>query len=117
MRRSSSPLTYIASVLAVGVVLLGWTVCIDQLATDGWTSGGGMAWLLALAALATIGAVTVTRALLAGRHGWAAIGLVFTAASPTVFLYPLNVLLLILAIIEAIRAIPTSRQIRSSSVH
>jgi hypothetical protein len=98
-------------------MLLGWLVFAHQLASDGWLNGGGTAWLLALAAVATVGALVSIAALTSGRPGWASLGLTITAASPTVFAYPLNLLLLILAIIEAALAISTGRRSRSVLAH
>ena len=87
--------------LAIAVALLGLTVALDQLASVGWTHGGGTAWLLTLAAAATAGATAAAIGLRTGRHGLAAAGLAVTAVSPTGFAYPLNALLLIAATVEA----------------
>lgn len=116
MKQTRSSLVYVSSAIALSGTALGWAIFIGQLATDDWVSGGGTAWMLVLAALATVGVVTAIPALWSGRHGWAAVGLAITAVSPTVFAYPLNVLLLILAVVEATHAISATRRVRSFAV-
>src|SRR4051812_16850634 len=90
---------------AAAVAAVGWAVFADQLANDGWTSGGGTAWLGVFACVASVGVYVVVVALAAGRHLIAALGLLFVAASPTVFAYPLNIIVLLMAAGEAWRAV------------
>jgi hypothetical protein len=98
-------LSRISLVLAVGVVICGWFVAVGQLTNDGWTSGGGTAWLLVCACVATIGASFAVPALIDGRHGWAAAGLALVIVSPTGFAYPFNALVLVLAIVHLAMAL------------
>ena len=87
----------IAVLFTVGV---GWTVSVRQLLYDGWIPGGGTGWLLAFCVVATLGAVTALFAQTRGNHGWAALALLLVTASPAVFAYVLNVLVLALAAVE-----------------
>ncbi|MDQ1484945.1 MAG: hypothetical protein QOJ62_638 [Actinomycetota bacterium] len=89
--------------VALITVALGWTVALDQAVRDGFTAKGGTAWLIALAAVATAGAIVAIAA--RQRHAVAAIGLFLVACSPTVFAYPVNVLVLLFALAELIAAV------------
>lgn len=89
---------------AAAVVLIGWVVVTHQWATDD-VSGGGSVWLTLFAVAATVGAVVVFGARDVDQHGLRAVGLAAAAVSPTVFAYPLNVLVGVLAVVELVAAV------------
>lgn len=100
----------LARMIVVGVtVIVGWFIVLSQAAGDGWVNGGTIV-LLTCAVIATAGAVLAYRSLLAERHGWAALGLALVTVSPTVFAYPLNLIVLILAMAELTIAIRLKRR-------
>ena len=100
MKRSVSALDILELVVVAVTVLIGWVVFAGQLGRDGWIAGGGTAWLLALSAIATLGAGGAVAARRAGRHDLTAMGLTVTATAPTGFAYIFNAAVLILALIE-----------------
>jgi hypothetical protein len=91
------------------VVLIGWVVLTRQWATDD-VSGGGSVWLTLFAVAATVGAVVVFGARDVDQHGLRAVGLAAAAVSPTVFAYPLNVLVGVLAVVELVAAVSGKRR-------
>ena len=98
-------------------MIIGWVVFARQLARDGWISGGGTAWLLDFAAVATLGAGGAVVARRAGRHVLTTLGLGVAATAPTGFAYILNVVVLVLALIESGIAIVHRGQGNVSSSH
>jgi hypothetical protein len=115
MTRSDSTVIKIERVTVAVTVLFGWLVSAGQLLRDGWTAGGGTAWLLAMSAIATLAAWMMFAAQRAGRHGWTAVGLAAVAVSPTVFAYILNVAILVLALVEIGLAVANRRHAPGSS--
>ena len=102
-----------AAYLLVGAtVLVGWAVGLEQLLDEGWIAGGGTGWLLGAALLATIAAAAVAWLDRRGRPGTAGVCLLVVAViSPTVFAYPLNVAVIIVALVVIGRSI-TTRHVR-----
>lgn len=92
-----------AITVALITVSLGWAFVLDQIVRDGFIAGAGTAWLIALAALATAGILLVVAA--NRRHLVAASGLALVACSPTVFVYPINILVLLFALAELVAAV------------
>lgn len=99
MRLSQSLLHKIEWAGVLVSLVLGWDTALRQL-SEGSGSDSGTAWLLALAAIATLGATLLIAAQGRHRHLLAALALVLVAVSPTVFAYPINVVVLALAITE-----------------
>src|SRR4029078_2834983 len=96
---SQTPGPAIAVRLLVAVtVLMGWVVAIQQLLEDGGTAGGGTASLLVFALLATFGAAGAARLHQRGHVTASGICLLVVVASPTVFAYPLNVAVVVVAL-------------------
>lgn len=93
-------LVLVERVLAAITVVVGWVVVVDQLVRDGWGEGGGTAWLMLFAVVASIGVVAVAVGRAPDAHALRAVGLVAVAVSPTVFAYPLNAVVLVFALIE-----------------
>jgi hypothetical protein len=104
MRLHDTRLGQIEAVVTIGTVLVGWVVFADQLRTDGWISGGGTAWVLAAVTVASAGAIVAIWARRSGRHAWTAVGLAAVAASPTVFAFMLNLVVVSLAATEQVLA-------------
>ena len=98
-------------VAAAAVVLVGWVVVAHQWATED-VSGGGSVWLTLFAAAATVGAVVVFSAWDVDQHGLRAFGLVVAAVSPTLFAYPVNVMVGALAGLELVVAVSGKRRMR-----
>jgi hypothetical protein len=91
------------AVLAV-TLSLGWWAVVFTADRRGWTNDGTLI-LAAAATVATASGVAGVTASSRGRHGLAGLGLLVAAvAAPTVFAYPVNVVLLILAVIELVVA-------------
>lgn len=65
-------------------------------------AGSGAAWMAAFAVVGVIGLVVVGRGLQTANRRLAVAGLLLTALSPTVFAYPLNLILLLIAGAEAV---------------
>ena len=84
--------------LVAATVLMGWVVAIQQLLEDGWIAGGGTASLLVFALLATSGAAGAARLHQRGHVTASGVCLLVVAASPTVFAYPLNVAVVVVAL-------------------
>jgi hypothetical protein len=84
--------------LVAATVLMGWVVAIQQLLEDGWIAGGGTASMLVFALLATFGAAGAARLHQRGHSTASGVGLLVVAASPTVFAYPLNVAVIVVAL-------------------
>jgi hypothetical protein len=104
MTQVRSRLRVPALVVALITVALGWAVALDQAVRDGFTAkGGGTAWMIALAVVATAGAIVAIAA--RQRHAVVAFGLFLVACSPTVFAYPVNVLVLVFALAELVAAV------------
>jgi hypothetical protein len=101
MSRRRTQLQTVELALAALTVLVGWGAVVGQLRTAG-SPADGTAWLVAFAAVATLGLAGLAGA---QRHGWhvqAALALVLVALSPTVFAYPLNLLIVGLVIVELV---------------
>jgi hypothetical protein len=101
--------------LSVITVLLGWNAFIDQARFYEWNITGGTGWLLALAIAGSCGAVLVAAVARTNLHLLTAFALCLTALSPAVFAYPLNVVLLLLAISEVVLAVRHGRHRRFDS--
>ena len=103
-----------AAYLLVGAtVLVGWAAGLQQLLDEGWIAGGGTGWLLVAAILASSAAAAA--AWLYRRAHPRAAGvclLVVAVSSPTVFAYPLNVAVIVVALVVIGRSIAT-RHVRS----
>ena len=84
--------------LVAATVLTGWVVAIQQLLEDGWIAGGGTASLLVFALLATFGAAGAAWLHQRGHLTASGACLLVVAASPTVFAYPLNVAVIVVAL-------------------
>jgi hypothetical protein len=110
MTRTASPLVIIERVLVIAAVLVGWVVSLGQFGTDGWANGGGTGWLLFLSVVASAGGGVALLGRRAGRHGWTALGLFAAALSPTVFAYPMNLGLFVLAVIEVLLLLSRSHR-------
>jgi hypothetical protein len=92
-----------AIVLAVTLRLGCWAVVFTA-DRRGWTNDGTLI-LAAAATLATASGAVGVMASSRGRHGLGGLGLLVAAvAAPTVFAYPVNVVLLVLAVAELIVA-------------
>jgi hypothetical protein len=92
-----------AIVLAV-TLSLGWWAVVFTADRRGWTNDGTLI-LAAAATVATASGVVGVMASSRGRHGLAALGLLVAAvAAPTGFAYPVNLVLLVLAVAELIVA-------------
>ena len=117
MKQRTSALGLLELVVVAVTVIIGWVVFAGQLARVGWISGGGTAWLLAFAAVATLGAGGAVVARRAGRHALTALGLGVAATAPTGFAYIFNVVVLVLALIEGGIAIVHRGQGEVSSPH
>lgn len=98
--------------LSMTTALLGWNAFIDEARFHEWAIKGGTGWLLALAIAGSCGAVLVAVAARADVHVLTAFALCLTALSPTVFAYPLNVVLVLLAISEVVLAMRRGRHRR-----
>lgn len=94
-----------AAVLAVTLSLGWWTVAFTANGR-GWTNQG----TLILAVAATVATACGAAGLVAsrrGRHGLGGLGLLVAAvAAPTVFAFPVNVVLLVFAVVELIARRP-----------
>ncbi len=110
MTHSSTALDWTEPLTAAVAVGVGWATFAGQLQQDGWISGGGTLWLLILAMVATVGLVITIVARRARRHWWTAFGLAAVAASPVVFAYIPNVVLIVLAIVEIRLALTQGRR-------
>lgn len=101
-----------AYLLVGGTVLVGWAAGLKQLLDEGWIAGGGTGWLLGAALLATIAAAAAAWLNRRGRPRTAGVCLLAVAViSPTVFAYPLNVAVIIVALVVIGRSI-TTRHVR-----
>ena len=91
--------------IVVAVTLsLGWWAVVFTADRRGATNDGTLI-LAAAATLATASGAVGVLASSRGRHGLAALGLLVAAvAAPTVFAYPVNLVLLVLAVAELIVA-------------
>jgi cytochrome bd-type quinol oxidase subunit 2 len=83
---------------AIITVTVGWIVVFDQ-ARHNDNSGNGTAWLLGFALVATAGAA-VTLMARQRQRALRGLGLLIAVASPTVFAYPLNIALALIACAE-----------------
>jgi hypothetical protein len=99
MSRRRSRLQTVELALAALTVLVGWGAVVGQLRTAG-SPADGTAWLVGFAVVATLGLAGLLVAQRNGRHAHAALALVLVALSPTVFAYPLNLLIVGLVIVE-----------------
>lgn len=109
----STKAVMVAYLLVGGTVLVGWAAGLKQLLDEGWIAGGGTGWLLGAALLATIAAAAA--AWLHRRGSPRAAGvclLVVAVSSPTVFAYPLNVAVIIVALVVIGRSI-TAHHVRN----
>ena len=113
MRLRDTRLGMAEAILVSVTVAVGWVVVVPQLRNDGWISGGGTAWLLTMALIASAGALVAVMSRRAGRHGWVALGLFAVAVSPTVFAYILNALVIALTVTELVLA---TRQLNRRSM-
>lgn len=104
-------LVSVERVAAIVTTTVGCAVAIRQLAVDGWTRGGGTGWLLATAVIATIGTLLVV---VHDGHAQRCIGLLAVVASPTVFAYLLNIVLLGLGLAEFALTIQQWRRTRTT---
>lgn len=90
-------------VVSAGVVVVtvavGWVYSLHQMASTSGDSSG-TAWLLGLAAIATLGAGMAFRARQRRHSALVACGLLLVAVSLTVFAYPLNVAVLLCALAQ-----------------
>ena len=99
-RRYSAVQTAQTLLLAASVIY-GWYVVGSQGPTSG--HGGGIMWLGGFAGRATVGAVMAVVASRTGRPGLQAVGFTLAATAPTTFAYPLNVALLVFAVVHGVR--------------
>lgn len=83
--------TTLGALLGVVTVVVGWTAVPDG---DG---GAGTVWLLTAATVATLGLVAFAWFARADRAVAAGAALAVVCVSPTVFAYPLNGVVLVLA--------------------
>jgi hypothetical protein len=109
MRRLHLERSAVEIAVSVATALLGWNAFIDQARFYQWTITGGTGWLLALAIAGSCGAVLVAALARTNLHILTAFALCLTALSPTVFAYPLNVVLLLLALSEVVLAVRRGR--------
>jgi hypothetical protein len=91
-----------AAVLITGAALtvVGW----DELA------GSGRAWGVVLLAVGGAAAAAVVPLSRSGNHGAAALAALVALVTPTGFAYPVNALMVVVAVVEAARAWRTRRQ-------
>lgn len=111
--KSKKALVMAAYLLVGATVLVGWVAALQQLLDEGWIAGGGTGWLLGAALLATTAAAAAAWLDRRDHHRAAGVCLLVVAtSSPTVFAYPLNVAVIILAIFVVGRT-PAMRPVRS----
>ena len=94
-----------------GVLTSGVGVYVACVNASSGTELTGTLWLSAFAALGVLGALLVARAIPQDRSRPLIAGLLLAALAPTVLAYPLNVVLLIAAAVEAARAVRRRRQV------
>lgn len=85
--------------LALSVVL-GWLNTVQQIHSDGWSSGS--AWMVVLASAATLGGSLWFGNRRHASAGRIVVALLLVAASPVVFAYPITLVVLCLAIVELV---------------
>lgn len=90
--------------VAAVTILLGWFVGLRQLATDGWINGGGTGWLLFLALVASLAGGGAFWLQGRDHEEAAAVTFLVVAVSPTVFAYPLNLVIVVAAFVRFFRA-------------
>jgi hypothetical protein len=88
--------------LSVGIsIAIGWDTSLRELANGSGVQSGTM-WLLALSFIATVGGVLLFAAHRRSQRLLAGLALVLVAVSPTVFAYPINILVVALAVAELV---------------
>jgi len=95
--------------------LLGWFEALSVAAVlitgaaftvVGWEEfvGSGRAWVVVLLAVGGAAAAAVVPLSRAGNHGAAALAALVALVTPTGFAYPVNTLMVVVAVVEAVRA-------------
>src|SRR5438067_1286333 len=90
--------------MVAATIAVGWVAASTQLTGSGWISGGGTLVLLVLAVASSAGGSFGIYSAFRGRAAPAAVGFLVAAASPTVFAYPLNAAVVLIAAGEAYTA-------------
>jgi hypothetical protein len=110
MKRTASVLA-IAELIAVSmIVLIGGVASIEELARDGWITGGDTAWMLTYLTITTLGAGFVFIVRWNGRPFTTTTGLIIVAASPTTCAFICNAVLRVIAVAEVAIAIMHKRR-------
>ena len=97
----------VAAVLITGVAfaVVGWDEFV----------GSGRAWVVVLLAVGGAAAAAVVPLSRAGNHGAAALAALTALVTPTGFAYPVNALMVVVAVVEAGRARRSPRQVAPSA--
>jgi hypothetical protein len=108
MTGSRSRLVHAAWWLVSATVVVGWFTSLDQFVEEPATGRGTMT-LVAFSVGASLGLALAAVARRRDSPGLMALGLLMVAASPTVFAYVLNIVVLCLALAEVVVAVVRCR--------